>query len=144
MAPFVPEIKKKIAVHTPNGAEIDRFHFQSGLTVVVCGSKMSRRCRNRNAHREQVHHSQREGLSVGQSSSSVSDRTRQPVVETVANRDGGATQRGARGGLSLEEHVHCSTTRSRQWHPSSRRSRRKSPCTHQMELKSTDFTSRVV
>ena len=34
-----------------------------------------------NAHREQVYHSQREGLSVGQSSSSVSDRSEQPVVE---------------------------------------------------------------
>ena len=34
-----------------------------------------------NAHREQVYHSQREGLSVGQSSSSVSDRSGQPVVE---------------------------------------------------------------
>ena len=44
-----------------------------------------RRCHNRemlsNAHREQVYHSQREGLSVGQSSSSVSDRSGQPVVE---------------------------------------------------------------
>ena len=37
-----------------------------------------------NAHREQVYHSQREGLSVGQSSSSVSDRSGQPVVERVA------------------------------------------------------------
>ena len=37
-----------------------------------------------NAHREQVCHSQLESLSVGQSSSSVSDRTGQPVVETVA------------------------------------------------------------
>ena len=37
-----------------------------------------------NAYREQVYHSQREGLSVGQSSSSVSDRSRQPVVEIVA------------------------------------------------------------
>ena len=37
-----------------------------------------------NAYREQVYHSQREGLSVGQSSSSVSDRTEQPVVETMA------------------------------------------------------------
>ena len=36
------------------------------------------------AYREQVHHSQREGLSVGQSSSSMSDRTEQPIVETVA------------------------------------------------------------
>ena len=35
-----------------------------------------------NAYREQVYHSQREGLSVGQSSSSMSDRTGQPVVET--------------------------------------------------------------
>ena len=34
------------------------------------------------AYREQVYHSQREGLSVGQSSSSVSDRSGQPVVET--------------------------------------------------------------
>ena len=33
------------------------------------------------AYREQVYHSQREGLSVGQSSS-MSDRTGQPVVET--------------------------------------------------------------
>ena len=35
-----------------------------------------------NAYREQVYHSQREGLSVGQSSSSMSDRTVKPVVET--------------------------------------------------------------
>ena len=34
------------------------------------------------AHREHVYHSQREGLSVGQSSSSVSDRSGQPVVES--------------------------------------------------------------
>ena len=34
-----------------------------------------------NAHREHVYHSQREGLSVGQSSSSVSERTGRPVVE---------------------------------------------------------------
>ena len=37
-----------------------------------------------NAYREQVYHSQREGLSVGQSSSSMSDRAEQPVVEIVA------------------------------------------------------------
>ena len=37
-----------------------------------------------NAYREQVCHSQREGLSVGQSSSSVSERSGQPVVEIVA------------------------------------------------------------
>ena len=34
-----------------------------------------------NAYREQVYHSQRESLSVGQSSSSVSDGSGQPVVE---------------------------------------------------------------
>ena len=33
------------------------------------------------AYREQFYHSQREGLSVGQSSSSVSERTGRPVVE---------------------------------------------------------------
>ena len=37
------------------------------------------------AYREEVYHTQREGLSSGQSSSSsMSDRTRQPVVETMA------------------------------------------------------------
>ena len=39
------------------------------------------------AYREQVYHSQREGLSVGQSSS-MSDRTEQLVVETVAKHFG--------------------------------------------------------
>ena len=34
-----------------------------------------------NAHRVHVYHSQREGLSVGQSSSSVSERTVRPVEE---------------------------------------------------------------
>ena len=34
-----------------------------------------------NAYREKVYHSQREALSVGQSSSLMSDRTEQPVVE---------------------------------------------------------------
>ena len=38
----------------------------------------SRRCFT-NAHRVHVYHSQREGLSVGQSSSSVSERTGRPV-----------------------------------------------------------------
>ena len=38
-----------------------------------------------NTYREQVYHSQRQGLSVGQSSSSVSDRKVQLVVETMAN-----------------------------------------------------------
>ena len=35
----------------------------------------------REAHRVHVYHSQREGLSVGQSSQSVSERTRRPDVE---------------------------------------------------------------
>ena len=35
----------------------------------------------REAHRVHVYHSQREGLSVGQSSSSVSERTERPVGE---------------------------------------------------------------
>ena len=37
-----------------------------------------------NEHRVHIYHSQREGLSVGQSSSSVSETTGQPVVEIVA------------------------------------------------------------
>ena len=38
----------------------------------------------REAHRVHVYHSQRECLSVGQSSSSVSDRSGQPVIARVA------------------------------------------------------------
>ena len=34
-----------------------------------------------NAHREHVYHSQRDGLSVGQSSSSVSERTGDPLLK---------------------------------------------------------------
>ena len=41
------------------------------------------------AYREQVYHSQREGLSVGQSSSSVSDRTGQPVVDRDKSHESG-------------------------------------------------------
>ena len=37
-----------------------------------------------NEYRKQVYHFRQEGLSVGQSSSSMSDRTEQPVVETMA------------------------------------------------------------
>ena len=43
-----------------------------------------------NAHREHVYHSQREDFSVGQSSSSVSERTERPVVE----RTGSLVERG--------------------------------------------------
>ena len=45
-----------------------------------------------NAYREQVYHSQREGLSAGQSSSSVSDGSGQPVVEIVAISHDGSGQ----------------------------------------------------
>ena len=38
------------------------------------------------AYREQVYHSQREGLCVGQSSSSVSERSEQRVAEIVAKK----------------------------------------------------------
>ena len=51
-----------------------------------------------NAYREQVDHSQREGLSVGQSSSSMSDRTVQPVVETVAKSHDRTVQSVAKTG----------------------------------------------
>ena len=47
------------------------------------------------AYREQVYHSQREGLSVGQSSSSMSDRTGQFVVETLAKHLGESHDRTA-------------------------------------------------
>ena len=42
-----------------------------------------------NAYREQVYHSQREDLSVGQSSSSISDRTMQPVVDHDKSHESG-------------------------------------------------------
>ena len=53
-----------------------------------------------NAYREQVYHSQREGLSVGQSSSSVSERSGRPVVEIVAKKpqEIGATRCRKRSG----------------------------------------------
>ena len=54
-----------------------------------------------NAHREHVYHSQREGLSVGQSSSSVSERTERQDVER--------TERPVveRGQELNTEHAHC-------------------------------------
>ena len=42
----------------------------------------------REAHRVHVYHSQREGLSVGQSSSSVSERKGRPVGERTERLDG--------------------------------------------------------
>ena len=67
------------------------------------------------AYREQVYHSQREGLSVGQSSSSVSDRTRQPVVETVAKSDDRTGQPVVETGQELNlEHAQIRTLLFRQ------------------------------
>ena len=44
------------------------------------------------AHRVHVYHSQRQGLSVGQSSSSVSERTGRPVVERTGRLVGPSGQ----------------------------------------------------
>ena len=61
-----------------------------------------------NTHREHVYHSQREGLSVGQSSSSVSERTGRPVVERTGRPV-------VEGGQELNtEHVQISTLLDRQ------------------------------
>ena len=59
-----------------------------------------------NAHREHVYHSQREGLPVGQSSSSVSERTGRPVVERT-----GVVERGQE--LNIE-HAQIRTLLDRQ------------------------------
>ena len=68
-----------------------------------------------NAHREQVYHSQREGLSVRQSSSSVSDRSGQPVVETVAKSHDRTEQPVVETGQELNlEHGQIRTLLDRQ------------------------------
>ena len=68
-----------------------------------------------NAHREQVYHSQREGLSVGQPSSSVSDRSGQPVVEIVAkSHDRSGQPVVARGQDQNLEHAQIRTVLDRQ------------------------------
>ena len=68
-----------------------------------------------NAHREQVYHSQREGLSVGQSSSSVSHRSGQPVVEIVAKSHGRSGQPVVeRGQQTNTEHAQIRTLLDRQ------------------------------
>ena len=68
-----------------------------------------------NAHREQGYHSQREGLSVGQSSSSVSDRTGRPVVETVAKSHDRTGQPVVETGQELNsEHAQIRTLLDRQ------------------------------
>ena len=64
-----------------------------------------------NAQREQVYHSQRERLSDGQSSSSVSDRSGQPVVEIVTKnheRSGQpVVERGQEQNIELNTHRLC-------------------------------------
>ena len=68
-----------------------------------------------NAYREQVYHSQREGLSVGQSSSSVSDRSGQPVVERVAKSHERSGQPVVERGQELNtEHAQIRTLLDRQ------------------------------
>ena len=67
------------------------------------------------AYREHVYHSQREGLSVGQSSSSMSDRTGQPVVEAVAKSPGRTGQPVVETGQELNlEHAQIRTLLERQ------------------------------
>ena len=68
-----------------------------------------------NAYRELVYHSQREGLSVGQSSSSVSDRWEQPVMELVAKSPDRSGQPVVASGQELNtEHAQISTFLDRQ------------------------------
>ena len=68
-----------------------------------------------NAYREQVCHSQREGLSVCQSSSSVSDRSGQPVVEIVAKSHDRSGQPVVERGQELNiEHGQIRTLLDRQ------------------------------
>ena len=79
-----------------------------------------------NAHREQVYHSQREGLSVGQSSSSVSDRSGQPVVEIVTKSHDRTGQPVVETGQELNtEHAQIMTLVDRQRSKSSPTVRRK-------------------
>ena len=68
-----------------------------------------------NAYRQQVYHSQREGLSVGQSSSSMSDRTGQPVVEIVTKSHDRTGQHVVETGQELNtEHAQIRTLLDRQ------------------------------
>ena len=68
-----------------------------------------------NTYREQVYHSQRESLSVGQSSSSVSDRSGQPVVEIVAKSHDRTLQPVVERGQELNtEHAQIRTLLDRQ------------------------------
>ena len=68
-----------------------------------------------NAYREQVYQTQREGLSVGQSSSSMSDRTGQPVVEIVAESHDRTGQPVVETGQELNpEHAQIRTLLDRQ------------------------------
>ena len=69
-----------------------------------------------NAHREHVYHSQREGLSVGQSSPSVSEREVRPVVERTVRLVVGRTGRPVveRGQELNTEHAQIRTLLDRQ------------------------------
>ena len=74
-----------------------------------------------NAYREQVYHSQREGLSVGQSSS-VPDRLGQPVVEIVAKSHERTGQPVVQRSQELNtEHAQIRTLLDRQRGANSRR-----------------------
>ena len=68
-----------------------------------------------NAYREQVYHSQREGLSAGQSSPSVSVRSGQPVVEIVTKSPDRTGQPVVERGQELNtEHAEIRTLLDRQ------------------------------
>ena len=68
-----------------------------------------------NAYRGQVYHSQREDLSVGQSLSSMSDRSGQPVVEIVAKSHERSGQPVVERGQELNtEHAQIRTLLDRQ------------------------------
>ena len=68
-----------------------------------------------NAYREQVYRSHRDGLSVGQSSSSVSDRSGQPVVEIVGTSHDRSGQPVVERGRELNtEHAQIRTLWDRQ------------------------------
>ena len=75
-----------------------------------------------NAHREHVYHSQREGLSVGQSSSSVSERTGRPVVERgqELNTEYAQIRTGRMFRWPCKNYLKgtCTKTFCEKWHPS--------------------------
>ena len=85
-----------------------------------------------NAHRVHVYHSQRVGLSVGQSSSSVSERTGQPVVEIGAKSHDGSGQPVVETSQELNpEHAQIRTLLDRQ--------RKQVPADCQAEIRRHEF-----